>query len=43
MTHDAPSVICDELPGVTLPHGRSNAGFSLASVSAELSGRTPSS
>ena len=43
MTHDAPSVICELLPGVTLPQGRSNAGLSLASVSTVLSGRTPSS
>ncbi len=43
ITHDAPSVICELLPGVTLPHGRSKAGLSLASVSALLSGRTPSS
>ena len=34
MTHDAPSVICELLPGVTLPHGRSNAGLSLARLSA---------
>ena len=43
MTQDAPSVICELLPGVTLPHGRSNAGLSLARLSALLSGRTPSS
>src|SRR2546430_9440655 len=42
ITHEAPSVICEELPAVTLPHGRSNAGLSLASVSTVLSGRTPS-
>ena len=30
MTQDAPSVICELLPGVTLPHGRSKAGLSLA-------------
>jgi hypothetical protein len=43
ITHEAPSVICEELPAVTLPHGRSKAGLSLASVSTVLSGRTPSS
>ena len=43
ITQDAPSVICELLPAVTLPQGRSNAGFSLASVSTVLSGRTPSS
>ena len=43
MTHEAPSVICELLPAVTLPHGRSNAGLSLASVSTVVSGRTPSS
>ena len=43
ITHDAPSVICELLPAVTLPHGRSNAGLSLASFSTVLSGRTPSS
>ena len=43
MTQDAPSVICELLPGVTLPHGRSKAGLSLARLSTELSGRTPSS
>ena len=41
-TAEAPSVICDELPAVTLPSGL-NAGFSLASVSAVVSGRMPSS
>ena len=35
MTQDAPSVICEELPAVTLPHGRSNAGFNFASFSTE--------
>ena len=40
---DAPSVICEELPAVTWPQGRSNTGFSFASVSGEESGRTPSS
>src|SRR5262245_58500985 len=43
MTQEAPSVICEELPAVTLPHGRSNAGLSLARVSTVVSGRTPSS
>ena len=43
ITQDAPSVICEELPAVTLPHGRSNTGLSLASVSGVESGRTPSS
>src|SRR5665213_1651872 len=43
ITHEAPSVICDELPAVTWPQGRSNTGFNLASVSGEESGRTPSS
>jgi hypothetical protein len=43
MVHDAPSVICEELPAVTWPQGRSNTGFSLARVSGVESGRTPSS
>ena len=43
ITQDAPSVICEELPAVTLPQGRSNTGFSLASFSTVVSGRTPSS
>src|SRR5262245_22125367 len=43
ITQEAPSVICEELPAVTLPHGRSNAGLSLARVSTVVSGRTPSS
>src|SRR5262249_33471239 len=43
ITHEAPSVICEELPAVTLPHGRSKAGLSVAGVSTVLSGRTPSS
>ena len=43
MVHDAPSVICEELPAVTWPQGRSNTGFSFASFSGEESGRTPSS
>ena len=30
MVHDAPSVICEELPAVTWPQGRSNTGFSFA-------------
>ncbi len=32
ITQDAPSVICEELPAVTLPQGRSNTGFSFASA-----------
>ena len=43
ITQDAPSVICEELPAVTLPQGRSNTGFSFASFSGVESGRTPSS
>ena len=43
MTQDAPSVICEELPAVTWPQGRSNTGRSFASDSCEESGRTPSS
>src|SRR5882672_4633889 len=43
MVHDAPSVICEELPAVTWPHGRSKTGFSFANDSGEESGRTPSS
>src|ERR1700733_1421518 len=43
MTQDAPSVICEELPAVTWPHGRSNTGLRPASLSVEESGRTPSS
>ncbi len=43
ITQEAPSVICEELPAVTWPHGRSNTGFSFASVSGVESGRTPSS
>jgi hypothetical protein len=30
ITHDAPSVICELLPAVTLPHGRSKSGLSFA-------------
>jgi hypothetical protein len=41
-TAAAPSVICDELPAVTLPSGL-KAGFSCASVSAVVPGRMPSS
>ena len=41
-TAEAPSVICDELPAVTLPSGL-NAGLSLASVSTVVPGRMPSS
>ncbi len=37
-----PSVICDEFAAVTTPSSL-NAGFSLASVSIEESGRMPSS
>ena len=39
---DAPSQICELLPAVTLPSGW-NAGFRLASVSAVVPGRMPSS
>ena len=39
---DAPSVICELLPAVTLPSG-TKAGFSLASVSMVVPGRMPSS
>ena len=39
-TAEAPSVICDELPAVTLPSGL-KAGLSLASVSAVVPGRMP--
>ena len=38
-----PSVICELLPGVTLPYLRSKKGFSLARFSIEESARTPSS
>ena len=41
-TAEAPSVICDELPAVTLPSGL-KAGFRLARTSAVVSGRMPSS
>ena len=34
ITQEAPSVICEELPAVTWPQGRSNTGRSFASVSA---------
>src|SRR6185437_16185336 len=43
ITHDAPSVICEEFPAVTCPHGRSKTGRNFASVSCVESGRTPSS
>ena len=43
ITQDAPSVIWELFPAVTLPHGRSKAGLSSASFSTVLSGRTPSS
>src|SRR5580658_6644846 len=43
IVHEAPSVICEELPAVTWPQGRSNAGFKTASFSGVESGRTPSS
>ncbi len=39
----APSVICELLPGVTLPYLRSKKGLSLARFSTEASLRTPSS
>ena len=38
-----PSVICELLPGVTLPYLRSKKGLSLARPSIEESRRTPSS
>jgi hypothetical protein len=38
-----PSVICELLPGVTLPYLRSKKGFSLARPAIEESRRTPSS
>ena len=41
-TADAPSVICDELPAVTLPSSL-KAGLRLASASTVESGRMPSS
>ncbi len=41
-TADAPSVICEELPAVTLPSAL-NAGFKLASVSTVVPSRMPSS
>ena len=41
-TAEAPSEICDELPAVTLPSSL-NAGFRLASVSAVVPSRMPSS
>src|SRR6266550_2138651 len=43
ITQDAPSVICEELPAVTWPQGRSNTGRNFASASGVESGRTPSS
>src|SRR6476659_82305 len=42
ITADAPSLVCDELPAVTEPLGW-NAGRSLASASADVSRRGPSS
>ncbi len=39
----APSVICELLPGVTLPYFRSKNGRSLARFSTDASLRTPSS
>ena len=42
-TAAAPSVICDELPAVTLPSSFLKAGLSWASVSTVVSGRMPSS
>ena len=38
----APSLVCEELPGVTIPPA-SNAGFSLPSAWSEVSARGPSS
>ena len=42
MTAAAPSLVCDELPAVTLPAAW-NAGRSFASASADVSRRGPSS
>ena len=42
ITAAAPSLVCDELPAVTLPVAW-NAGFSLASASGDVSRRGPSS
>ena len=42
-TAEAPSVICDELPAVTLPPSGLKAGFRLARASTVESGRMPSS
>ena len=39
----APSVICELLPGVTLPYLRSKKGLSFARFSIDESRRTPSS
>ncbi|MOA00408.1 hypothetical protein D3C78_1197670 [compost metagenome] len=41
--HDAPSVICDEVPAVTVPPFGLNAGFSDARPSRVVSGRMVSS
>jgi hypothetical protein len=43
MTHEAPSVICELLPAVTLPTGRSELPAWLGSDSTVVSGRTPAS
>ena len=42
MVIPAPSLVCDELPAVTVPFLR-KIGFSLASASMEVPGRGPSS
>ncbi len=42
MTAEAPSLVCDEFPAVTVPSAR-NAGRSFASASADVSRRGPSS
>ena len=43
ISHAAPSVICELLPGVTLPYLRSKKGLSFARFCTEASRRTPSS
>ena len=43
ISHAAPSVICELLPGVTLPYLRSKKGLSFARFWIEASRRTPSS
>ncbi|MCY1302606.1 hypothetical protein D9M71_648900 [compost metagenome] len=41
--HEAPSVICDEVPAVTVPPFGLNAGFRAARLSRVVSGRMVSS